>query len=772
MINKAAQSTAIHLHAAPIGARGLAVVGAGIGALVFVMLRPLLGPGANVLPGTDASNLYAWELYARSVFALGRLPHWNPFLFAGTPHLADSETTVLYPAALLLRWIPAAPFFSWMVAFHLCAAGIGTAFLARVLALGWVAVAAAAIAVTFGGSVPAWIFNGHLLLLFATAWLPWVLGLMIYSARRPTLWPHPGLVVVLVVQFLAGYLQGTIYVAAATAVCVVWLVAVPSATSPRVSRLVPLWQLAIAGLLAAGIGAFQLLPTLTLVGEAERTAGLPYSTAVRGGWTLQDLATFLFPFAGIPAESRMRFMGDHTAYVGWVLVLAIPFAFAGRSHRRIAALFGVLAAGCIAFVLSGALPFYRIHFLLFPGLRIPGRMLFVATLAVAMLGATGVDWLMRRMASGNRPVARVAALLLLLLVAGDVLRYSRGAVQATSPDPAPALFAIPAAQGRTLSTCDRALGPMDLVIGGRPAADGTGGGVLRDYATFQELALEDGPLRLRRDLLDLSNITTVITCAPIEAPGLREVGHASVGIVYRNETAWPRAIWTCGVESMSRRDAIELLRDVRYDAQRRLDRRHFVNIRWAASVTDAARLELEARYHLGEGVRRDGATWRYDLQDLHAANIQKLLAEPAIEDTHGINREAAALSSADTQDQVLIGTATCAQSGAITALSADRPGGDVTLVSEAPTSGFVFLSEPYYPERVAFVDQTAVAALKADVAFTAVPVPAGRHVIELRYVPRRFQTGLVVSVVTLTTWVVAAWWLPRRRRSSSTSTSA
>jgi hypothetical protein len=218
---------------------------------------------------------------------------------------------------------------------------------------------------------------------------------------------------------------------------------------------------------------------------------------------------------------------------------------------------------------------------------------------------------------------------------------------------------------------------------------------------------------------------------------------------------------------MTRREAIDHLREVRYDAQRHLDRRYFVNIRWVASVGDGARGDLELRYHLADGVRRDGTTWRYDLQDRSAANIQKLLADAAVEDTAGINRETADLSSGEARDDVLVGTASCAQTGTITGLTADRPGGDVTLVSEAPTRGLVFLSEPYYPERVAYVDNVAVTSLKADVAFTAVAVPAGRHVVELRYVPRRFQAGLGVSGVTMVTWGAAAWWLPRRRRSSS-----
>jgi hypothetical protein len=747
--------------------RGLAMVGAAVLTLVFFTLWPLLAARADVLPGTDASNLYAWELYTRSVLAMGRLPHWNPFLFGGTPHLADTETLVLYPPALLLRWIRPAPFFSWMVALHMSVAGVGAAFLARVIGLRWTAAAAAAIAVTLGGSVPAWIYNGHLLLLFATAWMPWILGLIIYSARRSTPWPHPVLVIVLVVQFLAGYLQGTIYIAAAAALCVVWLVLFPADGRQGSRRLLPLLQFGIAGILAVGLAAFELLPSAQLVNEASRTTGVPYSTAVRGAWSVRDLATFFFPFSGMPAESPLRSMGDHTAYVGWVLALATPIAFVSSRHRRMALFFGALAVICVAFVMAGTFPAYRLHFLLFPGLRIPGRMLFLVTLAVAMLGAIGVDRVIGTVARSSRRAAHAVAVVLLTLVTADVLAYSSGAVNVASPDPAPALFRIPPGPGRSFSVCDRALGPMDLVIGGRPAVDGVGGGALRDYVAFQALALDDGPLRMRRDLLDLSNVTTLVSCVPLDASGLREVGRADLGIVYHNDAAWPRALWTCGAERMDRRDAIEHLRQVRYDDQRRLDRRYFVNIRWTGSVDDAARRIRETEYHLAEGVRREGNTWRYDLQDRSASNVQHLLSDAAVEDTHGIDRETAQLASGGVKDELLFGTASCARTGTLSNMVADRPGGDVVLVSEAPVDGLVFMSEPYYVERVAFVDDVPVKPIKANVAFTAVPVPAGRHTIELRYVPRLFRTGLGVSLATLGVWVVAAGRIRMKWRSSS-----
>ena len=85
----------------------------------------------------------------------------------------------------------------------------------------------------------------------------------------------------------------------------------------------------------------------------------------------------------------------------------------------------------------------------------------------------------------------------------------------------------------------------------------------------------------------------------------------------------------------------------------------------------------------------------------------------------------------------------------------DRPDGLLVVDVEAAAPGFVFLSEPHYPERRAFLDGQEVRALTANVAFTAVPVPAGRHRVELRYVPSSFRLGLGIAALTIVGWIGA-----------------
>ena len=143
--------------------RPVALFLGGTALLIVVVLRGVLDPATDRLPGIDSHNLFTWELYTRSVLADGHVPLWNPYHFTGIPHLADPQTTVFYPPALLLRWLPVPAYLGWMMAVHLWIAGAGTLFAARVFGLSWLTASASAIGAMFGGSVAGWIHGGQLL---------------------------------------------------------------------------------------------------------------------------------------------------------------------------------------------------------------------------------------------------------------------------------------------------------------------------------------------------------------------------------------------------------------------------------------------------------------------------------------------------------------------------------------------------------------------------------------------------------------------------------
>ena len=748
-----------------------------IAALIGFAMREALTASSDRLPGTDAAIHYAWEVFTRAALARGQLPHWNPYQYSGMPHLADSQMLVFYPPALLLRWLSPERFLTWLAALHLLIAAAGGVFLSRVLGLGWLPSGIVATALALGGSVGGWLHAGHLLILNCVAWLPWALGASVLTARRKSLLPHPALPIVLVLQVLAGYPQGALYITAAVALYFAYSAIWPDGGSGARRRLVALGQLAVVGVLSAGLAAFQLLPTLQLAAHAARTSGLSYEDATRGAWSLRDLASFFSPEPAAP---------DGAAYVGWLLAGAAVLALFDRSRRRTVVFFAALTVLAVAVAFGDSLPLYRLHYATFPGFRIPTRALFVATLGMAVLGAIGLALVAdsgARLLRARTSLKRAVLAMAWVAIAAELTGFAASGVQTVPADTAETVRGWVGGPdgGRALTLCEQKVGRSALSLAGVPSVGGPLGMNLRDYVEWLNV-LESpdrpsdivGRFPIRRDLLDASNVTTVVSCEPLEGPALTLASHVDSVRVYRNEAAWPRAIWTCETKPVSRSDARFALLFGRYVAPGRLLREAIVSVRWSAAVADDRRVQLESRYALAEGSHREGSTWRYVLRDVNAANIAALIRDPLVEDTHGIDRrsgviadDAARQAPVDTpggSSDIVIGGTPCEVRGEVTVRMLDRADGRVVADVEAPVSGLVFFSEPYYPERAAFVDGRHVTATKANLAFTAVPVPAGRHTVELAMVPRTFHAGLGLSATTLGIWVAAAAWLSHRRR--------
>ena len=67
-------------------------------------------------------------------------------------------------------------------------------------------------------------------------------------------------------------------------------------------------------------------------------------------------------------------------------------------------------------------------------------------------------------------------------------------------------------------------------------------------------------------------------------------------------------------------------------------------------VDGASRRELERRYRLTRPEAREGTTWAYYVADTSRANLRALVADPAVEDTHNINRRRFSISSSSPRD--------------------------------------------------------------------------------------------------------------------------
>lgn len=65
-----------------------------------------------------------------------------------------------------------------------------------------------------------------------------------------------------------------------------------------------------------------------------------------------------------------------------------------------------------------------------------------------------------------------------------------------------------------------------------------------------------------------------------------------------------------------------------------------VNVRWSEAITTSQREALEVTYDLREAEQAQERTWTYGIHDTSTGNLRRLVEDPAVEDTNGVDRTA------------------------------------------------------------------------------------------------------------------------------------
>jgi hypothetical protein len=374
--------------------------------------------------GDLASFFYPLYSFIYHSIAAGQFPLWNPYAFSGMPLAADVQSGMFYPPNLIAWYTLPSYGYGTLEALligHYLWAALGMYLWLREARLQRPAAVAGAAAFAFCGFMTA--HFGHMPMIFAASWLPWNLLL----ARRAACSPNPVWVapagLALAMTFLAGHPQTMLY--EGLAVGLYWLfLAGTGATTPArrpgraLAALPPAWhalalRLPLTLLIAAGLGAIQLLPSQELAGQSLRAA-ITYEQATEHAMQPVGLLNLLLP--RVYGSNPLNYWApwQSTENWGYLGVIAVLLAGAGlflRRDRRLGflaalgalALLGMLGPFSVVFSwLQGLLP-------LFDRFRAAGRLLLLLGLANGALAAFGLDALLRLLPSAAAPPAPVAA---------------------------------------------------------------------------------------------------------------------------------------------------------------------------------------------------------------------------------------------------------------------------------------------------------------------------------------------------------------------------
>jgi len=739
---------------------GLAVAGLALLALVFFW--PLTLGRAWIPRGGGDLVSFLWPTYTYAAQALraGRVPLWNPTLYAGAPFAADNQSGLFYPLNLIvfLLW-PSLPYVAleWLVAGQVWLAGAGMYLMLRVVlpptptrVRRLAPPLFAAVAFMFSDVFVTHI--GNLNIVAVSAWLPWAFAALYLACARRSLGWAATACLLLGVAALAGQAQMTLIVAGALGLYALWqagwqLAETPGAWAVRVRRAaVPLACLLVLGLVAFGVSALATLPAAQMAAYTGR-ARLDYAAAADYSLPWAGLAGLFSPlvFGRGAAAFWAPWPRVETGYVG-VLTLWLAALAPLRARSRLPLFLAALAGFGLLVALGQNTPVHYFLYRLVPGfaqLRVPARFVLLTDFGLAALAGFGLSRL-PELSWRRVGVAAVG----LLAVGGLTAWLAFGSVAGHDAHRAQLLLALGLAGGLLLA------GLALHWLAPAPAAQlgllmllavdlvGLGAGVEVETnnptlgydhpAVVAFLQAQPGPLRIDN---------AAAAWAPDAAArlGLEDIGGISNPLALAAYQTYAGGVGARGTPLYNFLNAQFVLADKGRPPGDSsfvpvLDTDPTVDVYLNTQAQPRLHLIYQAQWVSG-GAQAFGA--------LHAPGFDP--ASAVVLDSSGLTAPSPSLDGAGAP-----------AGGERNLFYTDDAPEHAAIVVQTPAPAYLVLSEVWYPGWRAWVDGVEVPIYQADLAFRAVFVAsAGQHTVTFRFDPILWKAGVGISLVTLLT--LAAW---------------
>lgn len=395
--------------------------------VILVIFYPaFFPPTGKMLFGDDVFRSYGFfRQFFAMVFNKGSIPWWNPYLFSGTPFLANPSLSFFYPPNWLILFLDKAHTFPILFAFHMFMGMLGVHWLGRrVIGSRSTFFAAWGGGIVYGlcGFFAARIWSGHVETLAAAAWVPWVVGSMWLAMETPVSTRIIKAGVLLAIQIYAGYQTVALFTLEIVGICALILV-----LYKRSFR--PIAALGISIFIGIGLSALQLIPNFQFFSQSVRTYQFPYSWASYGSIIFGSLKQLAFPFIWgdeVTFHGPPPNYGEQASFVGITSLVLCGFAIfvtifkmfgiLKRDNRE--ELWWVVAMAVIALfsiwiALGTNVQFDLFHLVwkyipLYKNLRFPARQLMLLEFAIASMTIVGIAQLRIK-------VFQIIAVILLLI---------------------------------------------------------------------------------------------------------------------------------------------------------------------------------------------------------------------------------------------------------------------------------------------------------------------------------------------------------------------
>jgi len=676
--------------------------------------------------------IYPFHTFSARVEHAGKLPLWNPYILSGAPFQAAPDSGIFYPLNWTYLFLPMPWAWTLTLAIRMFLAATFMALLIRALGGSLAGCVVAGVVFACCGFITVW--QGHIIG-DSGVWLPMVCY-SVYRLHRTHSFASVALAAVsFAMPVLAGHPETAAHL---TLVGCIFALVLGGRRF--------LGMFALAGVLAIGLAAVQIVPTVQWLTELKQNLEAPEPALSRHdgqGFFSRDILT--------SPSSALVPVPEGASYAGVLSLLLVPFAVLHRP-RRFVWFFVVITLSAMAIAFS-VQPIHWIveHLPLIKAWK-NGRLILVADFGIAALAGLGVTVLESEVRS------RVAFTLLLLATVV-------------------ALAGIYEVHRATQTTPPFLRGPMGSVI--FLAASGVlillrGSGRL-NVSSFQSLVCIVAALEMitfSYGFLGFSKADEIYPSAPLfdflktqGSPGafrVAKLGYpipANSGMIYGFEMAEGYDLTTERVRLFTHG-----LRDDRDDGiffradgiVNTIDRRFdLLNVKYIAASFPGSEFDLlsskPGRFRV---VYKEPTVAVFENRTVLPrafvvpASGVEAIAEPGRQLTRVKDETFDPLYNVVLPRQLEAGVESgVLPTSQVDILAADVNGTNIRTDTSAPA--VLVLSQFAYPGWRAMIDGRETPVLVADFALPAVELPAGRHQVEFRFVPVAFKMGAVISIFSL-----------------------
>lgn len=343
--------------------------------------KEFAGPVKNNAMPDIIDQIYPWKHFTIQSLKNRQLPLWNPYNFAGNPHIANFQSAVFSPINLLFFVLPFIDAWSILILLQPLLAGIFMYLFMKEINISKVGTVIGSISFMFCGFIVTWMAYGTLAM--AIALLPLTLFAIERVFNKKSVWSLFLISITIACSYFSGHVQTSLYFTIFT-----WLfILFKLLTTKNINKFFIVILFFTIGLIIALI---QIIPTIMLYFQSVRS-----SLVYPGGQIpLHYLVTIFAPdFYGNPV-TRNDWIGSYAEWASFIGIIPFILALFSFLKTKYKYNYFFIIIGIIALLFSSDTPFRQLlavsHIPVF-ATSIPSRMIVLFSFSFAVLAGIGFD---------------------------------------------------------------------------------------------------------------------------------------------------------------------------------------------------------------------------------------------------------------------------------------------------------------------------------------------------------------------------------------------